>query len=204
MKKKDKYLLIIFFVMSLIWTFLVYFNVFSNMDIKIYDFIISFKSEFNTYFFKIITFLCSIKFIVLMCIISLLLTLIKKDKSYLLIILVTLVSSVVNLIIKNIIRRDRPDKINWLITESNFSFPSGHSMMATVFYGFLTYLLYRSNLNKSVKIIILIMVLFLILLIGISRIYLGVHYTSDVIGGFLWGSTLLILIIVLTKKGKLL
>ena len=77
-------------------------------------------------------------------------------------------------------------------------------MMATVFYGFLTYLLYRSNLNISVKIIILIMVLFLILLIGISRIYLGVHYTSDVIGGFLWGSTLLILIIVLTKKGKLL
>lgn len=204
MKKKDKYLLIIFFVISLIWTFLVYFNVFNNMDIKIYDFIISFKSEFNTYFFKIITFLCSIKFIVLMCIISLLLTLIKKDKSYLLIILVTLVSSVVNLIIKNIIRRDRPDKINWLITESNFSFPSGHSMMATVFYGFLTYLLYRSKLNKSVKIIILIMVLFLILLIGISRIYLGVHYTSDVIGGFLWGITLLILIIVLTKKGKLL
>lgn len=204
MKKKDKYLLIIFFVISLIWTFLVYFNVFNNMDIKIYDFIISFKSEFNTYFFKIITFLCSIMFIALMCIISILLTLIKKDKSYLLIILVTLVSSVVNLIIKNIIRRDRPDKINWLITESNFSFPSGHSMMATVFYGFLTYLLYRSKLNKSVKIIILIMMLFLILLIGISRIYLGVHYTSDVIGGFLWGSTLLILIIVLTKKGKLL
>lgn len=204
MKKKDKHLLIIFFVISLIWTFLVYFNVFNNMDIKIYNFIISFKSEFNTYFFKIITFLCSIKFITLMCIISILLTLIKKDKSYLLIIFVTLVSSVVNLIIKNIIRRDRPDKINWLITESNFSFPSGHSMMATVFYGFLTYLLYRSKLNKSVKIIILIMVLFLILLIGISRIYLGVHYTSDVIGGFLWGSTLLILIIVLTKKGKLL
>ena len=82
MKKKDKYLLIIFFVISLIWTFLVYFNVFNNMDIKIYNFIISFKSEFNTYFFKIITFLCSIKFIALMCIISILLTLIKKDKSY--------------------------------------------------------------------------------------------------------------------------
>lgn len=204
MKKKDKYLLIIFLVISLIWTFLVYFNVFNNLDIKIYDFIISFKSEYNTYFFKIITFLCSIKFIGLMCIISILLTLIKKDKSYLLIILVTLVSSVVNLIIKNIIRRDRPDKINWLITESNFSFPSGHSMMATVFYGFLAYLLCKSKINKSVKIIILIMLLLLILLIGISRIYLGVHYTSDVIGGFLWGSTLLILIIGLTKKGKLL
>ena len=147
MKKKDKYLLIIFSVISLIWTFLVYFNVFNNMDIKIYNFIISFKSEFNTYFFKIITFLCSIKFIALMCIISLLLTLIKKDKSYLLIIFVTLVSSVVNLIIKNIIRRDRPDKINWLITESNFSFPSGHSMMATVFYGFLTYLLHRRRFH---------------------------------------------------------
>ena len=204
MKKKDKYLLIVFLVISLIWTCLVYFNVFNNLDFKIYDFIISFKGEFITYFFKIITFLCSIKFIALMCIISILLTLIKKDKSYLLIILVTLGSSVVNLIIKSIIRRDRPDKINWLITESNFSFPSGHSMMATVFYGFLIYLLYKSNLNKNVKIIVLIMMSFLILLIGISRIYLGVHYTSDVIGGFLWGSTLLILIIILTKKGKLL
>lgn len=202
MKKKDKYLLIIFLVISLIWTFLVYFNIFDNLDNKIYNFIISFKSDFNTYFFKIITFLCSIKFITLMCITSILLTLIKKDKSYLLIILVSIVSSVVNLIIKNIIRRDRPDKSNWLITESNFSFPSGHSMMATIFYGFLAYLLYKSNLNRNVKIIILIMMLFLILLIGISRIYLGVHYTSDVIGGFLWGSTLLILIINLTKKGK--
>lgn len=204
MKKKDKYLLIIFLVISLIWTFLVYFNVFDNIDIKIYDFIISFKSDFNTYFFKIITFLCSIKFIALMCIISLLLTLIKKDKSYLLIMLVSIISSVVNLIIKNIIRRDRPDKINWLITESNFSFPSGHSMMATVFYGFLAYLLYKSKINKNVKVIVLIMTFILILLIGISRIYLGVHYTSDVIGGFLWGSTLLILIIGLTKKGKIL
>lgn len=204
MKKKDKYLLIIFLVLSLIWTFLVYFNVFDNIDIKIYDFIISFKSDFNTYFFKIITFLCSIKFIGLMCITSILLTLIKKDKSYLLIMLVSIISSVVNLIIKNIIRRDRPDKINWLITESNFSFPSGHSMMATVFYGFLAYLLYKSKINKSVKVIVLIMTFILILLIGISRIYLGVHYTSDVIGGFLWGITLLILIIGLTKKGKIL
>ncbi len=204
MKKKDKYLLIIFLVISLIWTFLVYFNVFDNLDIKIYDFIISFKSDFNTYFFKIITFLCSIKFIAIMCITSILLTLIKKDKSYLLIMLVSLISSIANLIIKSIIKRDRPDKINWLITESNFSFPSGHSMMATVFYGFLAYLLYKSKINKNVKAIILIMAFILILLIGISRIYLGVHYTSDVIGGFLWGITLLILIISLTKKGKIL
>ena len=111
---------------------------------------------------------------------------------------------IVNQVFKFLIQRPRPDVAHRLIEQSGYSFPSGHSMMATVFYGFLTYLLYRSKLNKSVKIIILIMVLFLILLIGISRIYLGVHYTSDVIGGFLWGSTLLILIIVLTKKGKLL
>lgn len=204
MKKKDKYLLIIFLVISLIWTCLVYFNIFNNLDIKIYDFIISFKNDINTSLFKTITFLGSIKFISLICITFALLTLIKKDKSYLLIILVTLVSSTVNLIIKNIIRRDRPDKINWLITESNYSFPSGHSMTATVLYGFLAYLIYKSNLNKNVKTIILIMILLLILLIGISRIYLGVHYTSDVIGGFLWGSTLLILITRLTKKGKIL
>lgn len=84
--------------------------------------------------------------------------------------------------LKFIVQRPRP--IGYRIVEENgFSFPSGHSMVSTAFYGFLIYLIYKKVKNSYLKIGLISFFTLLIISIGISRIYLGVHYTSDVIAG---------------------
>lgn len=88
-----------------------------------------------------------------------------------------------NLVLKNIVERPRPIGYR-LIDETGYSFPSGHSMISTAFYGLIIYLIWKNVRNTKLKYISCILLALLILLIGISRIYLGVHYASDVIGGF--------------------
>ena len=127
----------------------------------------------------------------------------NKDKSfnrYFTINLVAIFTS--NFIVKNIIRRDRPIDIN-LIIENGFSFPSGHSMVSFAFYGFIIYYVYCSHLSKLWKTIIISILTLLVLMIGLSRIYLGVHYASDVIGGFVLALVYLIIFIkYIYKKEK--
>ena len=96
-------------------------------------------------------------------------------------------SASINFIVKNIIQRTRPLEEFRLIKESGFSFPSGHSITSMVFYGFLIYLINNSIKNKKMKYILTILLSLLIGLIGLSRVYLGVHYITDVLGGFLLG-----------------
>jgi len=87
-----------------------------------------------------------------------------------------------NLLIKELVERPRPTLIN-LIQETGYSFPSGHAMVNTAFYGFLIFLIYTNVLEKKKRNILCILVALLILGICSSRIYLGVHYASDVFAG---------------------
>lgn len=105
-----------------------------------------------------------------------------------------LLVTVLNQLLKNILQRPRPIEYR-LIEESGYSFPSGHSMVSMAYYGFFIYLIYKNVQNKYVKWILIIFLSFLIISIGISRIYLGVHYTSDVLAGFLIGIAYLVLYI---------
>ena len=90
--------------------------------------------------------------------------------------------TILNQILKAILQRPRPSE--YIIKETGYSFPSGHSMVSMAFYGYLIYLIYNNIKNKNLKITLILILSLLIFLIGLSRIYLGAHYVSDVIAGF--------------------
>lgn len=100
--------------------------------------------------------------------------------------------TILNQLLKRILQRPRPEKFR-IIHESGYSFPSGHSMVSMAFYGFLIYLIYKNVKNKYLKWTLITILGLLIISIGISRIYLGVHYTSDVLAGFLISISYLII-----------
>lgn len=101
-------------------------------------------------------------------------------------ILVLLLSTVSNIVIKKVIHRERP-ALEHLVTVNTLSYPSGHSMSAMAFYGFLIYLVTQMKMGKVIRTSLIILLTFIILAIGTSRIYLGVHYPSDVAAGFIGG-----------------
>ena len=103
-----------------------------------------------------------------------------------------------NLLLKNFFERERPI-VNRMIEADGFSFPSGHSMGSMTYYGFLGYLVLRSKRKPLSKLGLGILLCLVILLIGISRIYLGVHYPSDVLAGFVAGSVWLVICISLLE-----
>ena len=107
-------------------------------------------------------------------------------------------SALINYIIKLLLQRPRPIG-NRIIEESGYSFPSGHSMVSMAFYGYLIYLIITNVKNTYIKILLTIILSILILCVGISRVYLGVHYASDVLAGFLVGIIYLIVFVHVTK-----
>lgn len=109
-----------------------------------------------------------------------------------------LASSLLNETMKNIFGRQRPDILR-LLEVTGLSFPSGHSMTGLSFYGFIIYLCLKFG-KGTWKYIAVTLLPVLILLIGISRIYLGVHYASDVIAGFSLGSVWLAVFIMISNK----
>lgn len=107
--------------------------------------------------------------------------------------------TVLNQVLKIIIKRDRPVGYR-LIQESGYSFPSGHSMASLAFYGYIIHLIWKSNKTEKEKWTYTILLSSLIFLIGISRIYLGVHYASDVFAGMCLSLAYLIIYIKILKK----
>ena len=107
--------------------------------------------------------------------------------------------TILNQVLKAILQRPRPTEFR-IVEETGYSFPSGHSMVSMAFYGYLIYLIYKHIENKYIKWTLIALLSILICTIGVSRIYLGVHYTSDVLGGFLISISYLIIYINLVKK----
>ena len=90
----------------------------------------------------------------------------------------------IDLVLKEIVQRQRPDESIRLVSEVGYSFPSGHSMVSMAFYGLLLWMVWQYEQDRVVKWVCVTGFAILILFVGISRIYLGVHYASDVIAGF--------------------
>ncbi len=157
----------------------------TGFDSSVYEVISPFISETTTKIMIIITELGSTTFVVIMCVLLLIIP--KTRKEFGLPISVTVIfSCIINFVLKNLFLRERPDVLR-LVEVSGYSFPSGHSMNNMTLYTILILLL-LALVKDSVKSRILILSIFIIpVLIGFSRIYLGVHYPSDVLAGLLAG-----------------
>lgn len=108
-----------------------------------------------------------------------------------------------NHVFKVAIARPRPTG-DHLVEVSGYSFPSGHAMISIGFYGFVAFLLYKELKEKTSKAIFIPWLFgILIFCIGLSRIYLGVHYPSDVIAGFLIGGLWLTFCIILSHLTRI-
>ena len=169
-----------------------------NGDIIGYKIISTFLiSDFATPIAKFITNFGGAIFLITLTVI--LVILIKNKKIGLSIFSNLVIITVLNQLLKIILQRPRPTEFR-IIEETGYSFPSGHSMVSMAFYGYLIYLIYKYVENKHVKWISIVLLSVLICYIGVSRIYLGVHYTSDVLGGFLVSISYLILFISTVNK----
>ena len=169
-----------------------------NGDIVGYKLISTFLiSDFATPIAKFITNFGGAIFLAVLTII--LFILIKNKKIGVSIFSNLAIITALNQLLKNILQRPRPTEYR-IIEETGYSFPSGHSMISMAFYGYLIYLIYKYVKNKYVKWTSMVLLSLLICSIGISRIYLGVHYTSDVLGGFLISISYLVMYISAVNK----
>ncbi|WP_290773462.1 phosphatase PAP2 family protein [Anaerofustis sp.] len=156
-------------------------NELSDFDFFVYNSVAQFISPNMTKIFRFITRFGSLEVILPLCILVLLFL---RNKNKIILMIVNMLSIVtINQGLKMLFARPRPAVVR-LAEASGFSFPSGHTMCSLAFYGFLLYLLLKSDYTPVLKWIGSICICFLIFFIGISRIYLGVHYCTDVVAGF--------------------
>lgn len=193
MKKRTNIIIIIALtILLIIEIILVKTNSFPQIDSFVYTLISNFITPVNTAIFKLFSFFGSEIFIIILCL--LVLFLFKKKSRGIGFTFILLLSTLFNQGLKLIVGRERPD-INQLVTESSYSFPSGHTMIITTIVGlFIFYLWNNKKGSRTKKIVITIILTIIAFLVMLSRIYLGVHYFSDIIGGIT--ASLLLLAIV--------
>ena len=163
----------------------------TSFDQEVFEFLRRHVNHTNTEVLQFFTFLGTHTFLIpanlLLCAYFLF---VKKHKWYSINFPVIALSSVgLMFLLKNVFGRPRPD-IPLLDTAKGLSFPSGHAMMSTTFYGLIIYIVFKTVDTKAYKWTLISLLIILIVVIGFSRIYLRVHYASDVLAGycigFLW------------------
>lgn len=160
-------------------------------------------ASMNT-FFKIITEAGSIKLLLPITLVLFMIFVFKRD--YLeatMFILITLGGRWINFLAKEWFKRERPS-VHQLVHAEGYSFPSGHALNAFILYMFILYLILNNkNISRKRQRLSAIGLIILVVIISMSRIYLGVHYLSDVIAGISLGGFLLILMIWMYEKVKM-
>lgn len=163
-------------------------NELTGLDKAITEYIISFRSEALTNYFTFATDLGDRNAYIVITV-FLAAYYFFKQRSWKFILqttLVLLLATFSNIVLKRVFNRARPT-LDHLVTVNTLSYPSGHSMSAMAFYGFLIYLCLRYKMRAWLKSLLVIVLVMIVLSIGVSRIYLGVHFPSDVAAGFVGG-----------------
>lgn len=183
---------VLFFIVML----LVVFGKTSSFDWMIYDAIISCRNDFFDFYFTTVTKFANTSIIVLVVI---LFVIIARNRHALFLVVSSIDCFLLTIIFKHLIGRSRPTELK-LIEQGGYSFPSGHTMFAVCVYGYLFYLAITKIKNKILRYTVSILLLLVILSIGVSRIYVGVHFASDVLAGYLLGVCYLLLLIEVEEK----
>ncbi|NEW06672.1 phosphatase PAP2 family protein [Paenibacillus sp. SYP-B3998] len=156
-----------------------------QLDASLIAFVQGMEAPWLTVIMKSITFIGSTATVIIVALISMLfLYKILHHRLEITFYLVVIAGTAIfNQVLKLIFHRERPS-LHRLIAESGFSFPSGHSMEAFALYASLAFLLWRHLSTRRARTLVIVICIGMIGLIGLSRIYLGVHYPSDVLGAY--------------------
>ena len=172
-----------------------------KIDILIQRLIMGFRFELLTKIFTLITNLGDTKMMVFWTAIAALLLFRKKQYIYSLGIVLSIgIPELLSFIIKNAVDRHRPPAFMALVAENSPSFPSGHTIAALSFFGFLIYFFNKNIANKSMRNLLNSLCVIIILMSGFIRIYLGAHWPSDVLASYILGGAWLWIIIILIEK----
>ena len=192
-------------------------------DTVIREWFYSIRTPWLTEVVKAITFMGNTKTIVTICVLLLVVPLVKGKAGWQItkkigvpIGAVAIIGSAINKIFKHTILRPRPDVSLHLIEQGGWSFPSGHSISGLLLYGFLVWLIRRyaisidsaeadpaGNSCKGCRLFVNLATVVLTLLwvgVGLSRIYLGVHYPTDILGGWMLGMAVMMAAIMVIDK----
>jgi undecaprenyl-diphosphatase len=172
-----------------------------ELDTNIFNYLSNYVSAVNTSLMQSFSFLGAHHFLIpANLILVAYFLLIRKERWYSIKVpAISLTSLILMSVLKQFFHRDRP-LVPLLQAAQGLSFPSGHAMMSSTFYGLIIYLVWRNIQNKPVRWLITIALLLLIFFIGLSRIYLRVHYPTDVMAGFCLGLIWLVLSISILNK----
>ena len=169
------------------------------IDNEVYEFIYSSESFITTSIMLGVTKIGEVWAMVALSLLLVAYLMLKRFKiETLFFVIVMSLSSTLNPLLKNIFDRERPTLLR-LIDISGFSFPSGHAMGSTSFFGSAIYVINRHDSAISKGVLIGLCALF-ILLISTSRVYLGVHYPTDIIAGIIGGVFCIVLSTLILKK----
>ena len=166
----------------------------THVDTRILNLVPSLRTSVQTSFFQVVTALANKETAIFLVVLTAL-VLFRNHQRVLSYLVICIAGSeeVVTFVVKLLVRRPRPNQALSLISEDSFSFPSGHVVRATVLFGFFAYILYKKYSSTRGRILIVAIYVLAVFSVALSRIYLGVHYPTDVWGSVLLGSAILTL-----------
>ena len=175
----------------------------THVDTRILNLVPSLRTPVQTSFFQIVTALANKETAIFIVVLTAL-ALLRNHQRFLsgLFICVAGTEEMLTFLIKLLVRRPRPNQALSIIREDSFSFPSGHVVRATVLFGLLAYLFYKKYSAARARIFTVTVYVLAVFFVALSRIYLGVHYPTDVWGSVLLGSAILALLIGVLEISK--
>ncbi len=192
MKNKKFYISIILALLFTINTILVLCEYTTPFDDAVHELITNLYCPFLDVLMRIITFFASDIVIISIVVLSMLYLFVENKKKKSLFVGLTIGSAMlIYLFFNTVIQRARPIYIS--IAETRYSYPSGHTTASITIYGLFLYIINKGNYSKKMKRLLSSICLFFMIFIPISRLYLGAHFISDVIGGLLLASLCIVL-----------